>query len=70
MRGRLTAEMTVALLDHTLFSWKAIAEERAMHPADERHGSWSCFGDGSRSNRPPLRTSVGAFAPWSASTGT
>jgi hypothetical protein len=35
-RGRLTAEMTVALLDHTLISWEAMGEERPRHPADER----------------------------------
>ena len=35
-RGRLTAEMTVALLDHTLLSWEAMGEERPRHPADER----------------------------------
>ena len=28
--------MTVVLLEHTLFAWEAVAEERAMHPADER----------------------------------
>jgi hypothetical protein len=28
--------MTVVLLEHTLFAWEAMAEERAMHPADER----------------------------------
>jgi hypothetical protein len=35
-RGRLTAEMTVALLDHTLLAWEAMAEKRPRHPADER----------------------------------